>query len=361
MTNFKLPAWNVVPFTSNVSALFLAGAVALAFFIPTAQAQEDASAILSRTQTIELTAGWNAVYLELEPLDSTPTDLFDGTPIEIVAGYFRPVTAMEYIDSPSDVLPDRKGWNVWYAPERDDALLSDLYQIQAHHAYLIYTEEDYTWNLVGTPFYDTVNWFPNAYSLVGFHVNAAEQPSIANFFENAEAHTPLKIYKMISGRWSLVTNPESTLIEPGVAYWAYSEGASDFSGPLKVTFADESSGGLRFTDYVDTVRIVISNTSIYPQHLTITQQPGSNGSVPLAYVARVGNGPNNTLEPVSIPLPQTLQLGPLEAGQAFALTLEVVREQLNTAVTSSSLSIASDAGVIAELPVISIRSDLLQP
>ena len=48
-----------------------------------------------RTQTIQLEAGWNAVYLEIEPRKGEPSALFAGTPIEIAAAYMRPVTAME--------------------------------------------------------------------------------------------------------------------------------------------------------------------------------------------------------------------------------------------------------------------------
>lgn len=60
-----------------------------------------------KTQTIDLRAGWNAIYLELEPLQAEPNVLFDGTPIEIAASYFRPVTSMEFFESPSQLLGDR--------------------------------------------------------------------------------------------------------------------------------------------------------------------------------------------------------------------------------------------------------------
>jgi|GEM_PF-2094567 len=62
-----------------------------------------------RTQTIQMEAGWNAVYLEIEPLKGAPSELFAGTPIEIAASYFRPVTPMGFIDSPDEVCLIARG------------------------------------------------------------------------------------------------------------------------------------------------------------------------------------------------------------------------------------------------------------
>lgn len=316
-----------------------------------------------RTQTIELEAGWNAVYLEVEPLETEPSALFAGTPIEIVAAYFRPTTAMEFIDSPSEVLPDRKSWNVWYAPERDDALLSHLFAIQAHHAYLVYTEAAYTWSLEGSPYHDTIQWHPNAHSLVGFPINAAERPTFANFFtgSKAQAHASLQVYSLEDGRWVLVTNPESVFMEPGVAYWTYSAGASEFSGPLIVDFANSSAGGIVYSETSGAQQLTITNVSIYPQTLSLALQPGTTGLLPVAYIIRSLDGENGSIESISVPFPETLTLGPLEAGQAFSLDLEVLQEAVTVPVMSATLSIATDAGLRLEVPLVSIRGDLLTP
>lgn len=314
-----------------------------------------------RTQTIELEAGWNAVYLEIEPLDSDPGALFHGTPIEIAAAYFRPVTPMEFIDSPNEILPDRKSWSVWYAPERDDAILSNLYTIQSHRGYLLYSEEAFTWTLSGSPFYGSALWHPNAYSLVGFPIDANAPPTLANFFSGSTAHTPLKIYRLDGGHWVLVTNPEEVLMESGVAYWTYSEGASQFRGPLQVDFVNRSAGGLIFFESSGVRQLEITNVASYPQHLTLTFQPGTTGLLPMAYVLRVLNGPNQPIEQISVPFPQTLRLGPIEPGQAFSLDLEVVQDEVTVPVQSATLSIVSDAGQHAEVPLVSIRRDLGNP
>jgi len=311
-----------------------------------------------RTQTIQLQAGWNAVYLEIEPRKGDPAELFAGTPIEIVAAYNRPVTAMQFIDSPGDVLPDRKSWNVWYASHREDTLLSNLSAIQAHNSYLVYTEQAFAWSFEGSPFFGSARWHPNAFSLVGFPVNTAQQPTVAAFFAGASAHTPLKVYRMNSGQWSLITHPDQVLMQPGSAYWVYGKGASSFAGPLEVHFDGSSKGGVVFSSATNTRNIEIRSTSPFPQSLTFSLRAGESGLLPLSYVVRVLE-----LEPdaekISVPLADGAQFGPLEAGAAFILELEVTQESVTHPVMATTLVISSNAGSRIELPLLSLREDLL--
>lgn len=312
-----------------------------------------------RTQSIQLEAGWNAIYVEIEPTKGEPSALFAGTPIEIAAAYFRPVTAMEFIDNPTQVLPDRKSWNVWYAPGREDSVLSELHAIQAHHAYLLYTKEAYTWSVKGTPFYGSAKWHPNAFNLVGFPIDAAERPTLADFFAGDAAHTPLKVYQMSNGRWALVTNPAQVMMKSGAAYWIQSQGASSFSGPLTVDFNDSATGGLVFNQSTSTRQIQIRNVSSHPQDLTLTLQAGKTGLLPLSYVVRVLGGVDQPIKSVSVPFPSSLSLGPLEAGEAFLLDLEVAQEGITAPVMGTVLTISTTAGLRIEVPLVSLRGDLL--
>ena len=311
-----------------------------------------------RTQTIELVAGWNAVYLEVEPTTSEPADLFAGTPIEIVAAYFRPVTAMQFIDSPNELLADRKGWSVWYAPERDDALLSDLYAIQAHQAYLVYTETPYTWSFEGAAYFGHAQWHPNAYSLVGFPIDAAETPTVQNFFAGVDAHAALKIYRMVNGRWNLITATASTLMEPGKAYWVYSEGASAYAGPLAVQFRAESVGGLVYTINSGAQELTLFNDSPYPQQLNLSLIAGATGQIPLAYAVPELNGDNGAIATSSVPFADTLTISALEPGESVAIQLEVIQSQITQSLMGTTLVIVSDAGPRIEVPIVSVRLDL---
>lgn len=311
-----------------------------------------------RTQTIELKAGWNAVYLEIEPLQTNPDELFENTPIEIVASYFRPVTSQQFVESPSEVLSDPKGWNVWYRPGRADELLTDLYEIQAHGSYLVYAEEAYTWQVNGTPFYGASKWHPNAYSLVGFPIDPAQAPTVASFFSGVNAHENLKVYQLNSGSWTLVTAPSSTLMEPGVAYWTHSDGDSHFEGPLQVDFNSESVGGLVYNMAATSKRLVLTNTSQFPQALEMSLVAGENGKIPLSYtVLQINGGVDSVTQRVE-PFGEVLQIEALEAGQSLILDLGVRQSEVHELLLTTTLIISSDAGVRIEIPVVSIREDL---
>jgi hypothetical protein len=340
-------------------SLSILGVIGMLWAAPSGIGQTEDGQGPFRVQMIQLETGWNAVYLEIEPRKSDPTALFAGTPIEIAAAYNRPVTAMEFIENPDQVLPDRKGWNVWYAPEREDSVLGNLSAIQAHHSYLLYSAQPYTWSLEGTPFHGSARWHPNAFSLVGFSIDAAQQPTVASFFAGAAAHSPLKAYRMSGGRWSLITQPDQTLMKPGAAYWIHSDGASTFRGPLAVDFSNSAKGGVVFNATTRTRRIEIRSTSPFPQSLTFTLQGGANGLLPLSYVVRMLDAPDQSVDTASVPLTQGMQLGPLEAGATFLLDLEVGQQAVTAPVMSSALTISSSAGARIEVPLLSLREDLL--
>jgi len=311
-----------------------------------------------RTQTIELEAGWNAVYLEIEPLQTDPNLLFADTPIEIVSAYFRPVSAQQFVESPNEVLADPKGWNVWYRPGRDDELLTDLYDIQAHSSYLIYSESAFTWTFSGASFFGTAQWHPNAYSLVGFPIDAAQAPTVESFFAGVEAHEDLKVYRLVSGSWSLVTAPAATLMEAGTAYWTHSVGSSEFQGPLQVDFNSESIGGLIYTLETGAQRLVLSNVSPYPQALELSLVAGDNGQIPLAYGVLQINGDTDSVQRTVTPLNGSLQIDALEAGQSAVLELEVRQSEVRAELMTTTLVVTSDAGLRIEIPVVSVRRDL---
>ena len=322
-------------------------------------AEESAVGVApSRTQVIELAEGWNSVYLEVEPVETDPDELFFDTPIEIAAAYLRPVTSQQFVEGPTQVLSDPKGWNVWYSPSREDALLTNLYDIQAHRSYLLFSKEAFTLNLSGIPYYGTAEWHPTAYSLVGFPIDAAQAPTVENFFSGVDAHEDLKIYRMVSGVWQLITNPSATLMESGVAYWTYAAGDSIFEGPLQVDFRSESLGGLVYTSGSGAQRLVFTNVSLYPQSLDFTVEPGEQGSIPLAYEVLDYNGEVDSVTQRLDPLGDSLSVPALEAGQSMVLNLQVIQSQVTAPLSAATLIIFSDAGLRIEVPIVNVRSDL---
>src|SRR5688572_20728020 len=109
---------------------------------PTASAVE-------RQQSISLLKGWNSVFLEVEPTLRKPAELFAGTPIEIVAGFFPQTRPAAYIRNPGDAPWREEGWAVWYAPGRPDAVVTSLHAVNGNQPYLVHSTADFTWKVSG--------------------------------------------------------------------------------------------------------------------------------------------------------------------------------------------------------------------
>ena len=194
--------------------------------------------------------------------------------------------------------------------------------------------------------------------MVGFPIDAVEVPTVQNFFAGIGAHAALKIYRMVNGRWNLITSPASTLMERGHAYWIYSEGASSYAGPLAVQFRAESVGGLVYTLNSGAQALTLSNVSPYPQQLTLSLVAGATGQIPLAYVVPELNGAGGAIATTSVPFSDTLTIAALEPDETLTIQLEVIQSKVTQSLMGTTLVITSDAGPRIEVPIVSVRLDL---
>jgi len=148
----------------------------------------------SITQTFQLKTGWNSVFLELSPEDPNPDNIFTGTPVDQVVSYFPDNSPVQFIKDPEESDWKKPGWSRWVAPERPEALLKNLFELQADQAYLIFCKSDYVWTVSGIPGTGKQKWIPDAYNLTGFHVNPETPPTFAQYFEGSQAHSDMKIF-----------------------------------------------------------------------------------------------------------------------------------------------------------------------
>lgn len=103
----------------------------------------------TRVQSISMRAGWNAVFLEVQPEASKPAEVFAGLPVESVACFVPGRLEAQYLRNPGDAPWRDEGWAVWHAPSRAEAFLSNLYDIQAGRALLILANADFDWTITG--------------------------------------------------------------------------------------------------------------------------------------------------------------------------------------------------------------------
>lgn len=225
-----------------------------------------------RTQVIPLKKGWNAVYLEVDPVveNQDLSAFILGTqdpasvPIEVIATYFDKIDQIQFNSSVDEINWNQASWRKWVHDQQPDAFLSNLYDLQAGRSYLVKASADYDWSITGDVRRIYKTWHPNTYNLTGFQVGAMA-PSFHTLFEGSKTASGLAstvIYTLKDNQWEKVSLPD-TAVDKGKAYWVYNNGESDFQGKLSVYMESDPKGttGLDFLDHLPTQTITLENTS----------------------------------------------------------------------------------------------------
>lgn len=152
-------------------------------------------------QTFTLAAGWNSIYLEVEPINSSPLVDPDGPGplppepslstleavfaglncadcLESVWTWHVPSARMDYIVDPSEGLWDAPGWERYF-PESNvgpDGIsrefLTTLLNLHANTGYLVKLADTFTGTatlrVTGAPVVGHRRWAKASYNLVGF-------------------------------------------------------------------------------------------------------------------------------------------------------------------------------------------------
>lgn len=300
-----------------------------------------------REQSVVLTKGWNAVFLEVDPVENSPTTLFADVPVDIVARYFRLVTPVQFISDPADEPWKTKGWGVWYAPDREDAFLTSLHAIQGNQCYLIHAKEATTWQVTGVVRYRRTSWKTDSFNLFGACVDPSGPPTFGQFYSGTEGKIGTRIYRLTEGKWAKINNPQSTTMRPGEACWVFCSGQTDYQGPLNVTVA--GGDGLDFGTKGTRQEIAIRNALPVPATLSVTTVAPSGGGteLPLNQVVR-----DLSLAETRYPAVASLLAVPtLAAGTETQITFQLRRERMSAAEQSTLLRITSDSGAVVWLPV----------
>ena len=321
----------------------LAGAMALAVCDAWAQ---------TRTQTVALEKGWNAVWLEVQPDNRSLTEVFEGLPVDIVAGYSTPVSEAQFVKNTAVNVQTLAGWNVWYAPYRADAPLSRLHRLNGSTGYLIHALDAATLTLQGTVLGDRLRWTPNRFNLVGFSVAAQGGPTFKEFFQGAKSHNHNKIYRLANGVWRQVLAPASEALRSGEAFWIYCDGASEYQGPLSVK-ANSSMGLLLNGSLQGTLEF--ANASPYPLAYSMAQV-ADNGNAVLPLAAMVISIATNMPGPASIPVPlpdgtEAQDFPALDAGAGLSLPLVLRIGEMSPGSRTGMFKVTTDLGTETWVPV----------
>lgn len=314
------------------------------------------NAEITRTQTINLKPGWNAVYLEVEPVDPAPAKVMAGSPVDIVASYYDPGVSLQFVSNPSVNLFKEAGWGTWYAESRPDAFLGSLHAVYGQRAYLIHATNTFTLSVTGSVVPAQVRWTPDSYNLVGFAVSASAPPTFDQFFAGAPALRHNKIYRLVNNAWRQVTDPTAETMRSGEAFWILCSGGTDYQGPLGVETT--TSQGVVLGTEGDGV--VLRNNTSHPISPVVEHVASGSNAVPLMIVVQAVGGTSAAIQSMGLPQPAgswSQALPPLEAGMSIRIPLAARLDDMTLPVHESLLKISTDMGTETWLPVIGTRAD----
>ncbi|MCC7377678.1 MAG: hypothetical protein IT581_23655 [Verrucomicrobiales bacterium] len=334
--------------------------VGVAVVMPMAVAAASASlpgAAVQRAQQFSLQAGWNAIYLEVHPVDPDPANLFAHTPIDVAAAVHSRPTPAQFVTQPSVDLFRREGWGVWYAGDRPDAFLGSLFAIHGQQAYLVHAKEAFSWSVTGLVVLEEVRWKPEAFNLVGFSVSESAPPTFDQFFRNSKAHAHNRIYRLVDGSWRKVADPAAETMRSGEAFWIYCDGVSTYQGPLRVQAAGRR--GLYLSGRAGD--LILRNETSHPLEPTIEHLPLAGTQLPLSILLQGVQDPSAPLRQIATKKPAgswRQDLPPLEADRAVRIPLAARVDEMAAHTQASLIRISTDLGTVTWVPVVGIREDL---
>lgn len=334
-------------------------AFAFLFVIIQAVVAQEENVGHQRTQEISLNAGWNAVFLEVEPIDPEPQRVFGSLPIDKVATLFQGPTTNQFVTDPGVDLFQSRGWGVWYAPKQPEAFLKSLDSIEGNRAYLVHAKSACVWRATGSVRFQHVDWQPDAFNLVGFSVRANGGPTFAEFFSGSKAHTGQLIYRLVDGRWKQVLQPSAESMRSGEAFWIKCKGPSDYQGPLRVECG--SAQGLQLRQGVS--EVIVRNESPHPITPTLKHVPGDAAPLPLSIMVRSYGSPGTPVRQVAAKMPSGAweqELPVLEIAGSWSVPFEVRPAEFVRARQGSLLKITTDIGTETWVPLSGLRDDLGQ-
>lgn len=260
------------------------------------------------TQTFTLQGGWNTIYLEVDPINTSPLVDPDGAGplppapelsmleavfanltctdcLESVWTWNVPVSRVDFIINPAEGLWDQPGWKRYFAPSavgtdgESQAFLTDLLTLQANTGYLVKLRDDFTGDatltVTGKPVVAGRRWVKDSYNLSGFPLQPGATPTVQTFF----GASPLtEVYRLSKGGEWVALLPTDTL-RYGEAYLVYFDGASsapeNFVAP--VSLAGLLSDGMTFAAGLGrrSSDLQVQNLTAQPVTLTVALLDGA--------------------------------------------------------------------------------------
>lgn len=269
---------------------FLPFALALLAMLPAAQAQW-------LTQSIDLKAGWNAVFLHVDASHTTLDTLIGSdinNPIQEIWRWNPPASA-QFTDSPQNPNAGSE-WSSWLRSQPG----GNTQRAVGDTAYLVRISANvptYTWTVKGRPVAPRNDWTLSGLNFVGFPTTPSAPPKFDAFLAAApelQSITP-EIYSYPGGE--LGTNNPALLpkylfrltpVKRGQAYWIRSGDVfNHYFGPFSVRLS--GTAGVDFQDNLGTYSLRLRNLTT--NRLTVSLQLLNSETSPAGQVPIVATPP----------------------------------------------------------------------
>jgi len=239
-------------------------------------------------QTITMTKGWNAVYLQVEPEDARCEVVFADWPVASVSLYNMARAVAQYTESPDEPLNSADEFLTWTPGLPAGA--NSLNTVIAGQAYLVFATAGCTRGISGRPAVPRIDWVPgtNACNLVGFRQSATVT------FGSYLAGSGFDLSKLSVYAVNGTNSVKPTLLQvggfsglntaamtQGKAYFIVCDKVSAFSGPIKVSPA--GTGGIFFPTNSSYQILRLKNEHGAPLAVTLSVQNSAaapSGDVP---------------------------------------------------------------------------------
>ncbi len=247
------------------------------------------------TETVELDAGWNAVFLHV---DSSHLELDSwigsdtNNPITQIWRW-SPPDSVQFVDAPQNPIQPVSGWVNWVRNDPESA----LHLLAGDTAYLVESASAYTWSVKGRPVPPRREWNGDGLNLLGFPTVPVNPPKFDAFIAQASElqAQEVEIYRY-AGLVLDSTNParifpslyRASSVVRGEAFWIRSGTVFNrYFGPFEVVLS--GSDGIQFYERLSIGSLRLRNYS--PNPLTVSMELLASEAVPSGQPAIAGIPP----------------------------------------------------------------------
>lgn len=235
-----------------------------------------------RTEEWTLRSGWNAIYLGVDPGETSLGLLLAGD-LDIDEVWEWSPRDLDPTIDPSNPPSGSNATDEWRVWRRGNALNSTFTTFKPHKAYLIHTTgtTERRFTLKGAVLLPKVSWRIDGLNLVGFPVSESAPQQLTNYLNGSgivDGNTT--VYRYLPGDLgdsnpALIPTP-FVQAKRGEAFWVRSNRYSDFYGPVSVDIALDT--GLHFGSSGSLKRLVLRNRT--DEAVTVTLAPEAAEAAP---------------------------------------------------------------------------------